>query len=847
MRSIIELFLSTASSGNISNPASIQLSVDALSKASRLISSVPTSMSAQEYFSRVCPQLLETLGSPDPGMERAAAYVIAELLGRKGPEVEDTVKTEIIRKITGSFDPSIATSSGKPKVPSAQPRSKDKKSSSELLAFEDKPPANRQPSRSPLEFEVVDETDHIMALGKPTQLRPLVPEAELSMAFRNLEVLLASHPTPLLPQRLIAPILIPLWGLMCYAKSIGRSSWHNRAASLLKSYFTVSLDQTVLEKIQNGLAFAGGDDWEYAPGSAGGIEIRATTAGRKNGVKMDLIDSRVEEFLAILGDGGVPSGVLNEFFLGIFRKWLAREGEDEPLAMLITIKILQEMIQSHGEALAKKPTEILQIIKGILDEYVGLLETLKQRETETVGAPSLSTLGKIVQDSPRSPELDTGGEGEDESDENQLSETVAMALTLLSVLISSPETKLGETDERLIATIHPSLKYLSGAKGMDPNLSSLAVNITSLLLLHTPHSINFRPTPLAEAQKEKYTTAFSYLRDPLIPVRAHGLYLLRELILDRAPIVDITNTARLLITMLKDGDSFVYLNVVKCLAALTDRHSRTVTKLLVAAYLNDSDVLDLGERLGLDERLRIGEALLGTVQKLGHALVGETAEVVANGMLSIISRRRGNPNPRPPTAPANGEYDGNGDEMDFDIDLDTGLRLTPQQLAQRERDAKTVFGWSVTPHEDLRIRGSALSILGSAVQTNPSGLGPRVLMEVLDTAVAILSQETSLEAGILRRAAVVSVSGVLSSLVRADEEDPEGRAWRTDVWKVVRHRIKDLRRVLGYVRVTDVDGLVREQAGVVEENLEAVVARGLVGDGGLMRPPVVMGDRVEAL
>ena len=798
MRSVIELFLSTTTSGNISNSASTQLSVDALSKASRLISSVPTSMSALEYFSRVCPQLLEALRSPDPGMERAAAYAIAELLGRKGPGVEATVENEIVRKITGSFDPS-----NKQKVPPPQPTPKDKKSSSELLAFVFK---RQPPARSPLVLEASGET-----VDEPIQLHPLVSEAELSMTFRNLEALLASHPTPLLPQRLIAPILVPLWGLMCYAKSIGRSSWHGRAASLLKSYFTVSLDQTVLERIQMGLTFAGGDDWEYAPGSAGGIEVRATTAGRRNIVKMDLIDSRIEEFLGILGDAGVPGGLLNEFFLGIFRKWLARR-DDEPLAMLITIKILQEILQSRGEALAKKPTEILQIIKGILDEYT---ESLK------VGTPSLPTLGKIA------PELGTGG---DESDENQRAETVAMALTLLSVLISSPETKLGEADERLIATIHPSLRYLSGTKGIDPNLTSLAVNISSLLLLHAPHSVKSEPAPLAEAQREKYTTALSYLRDPLIPVRAHGLYLLRELILDRAPVIDITNTARLLITMLKDGDSFVYLNVVKCLAALTDRHSRTVTRMLVAAYQNDSDVLDLGERLGLDERLRIGEALLGTVQKLGHALVGETAEVVANGMLSTISRRRGNPNSPPPTVREHGD----SDEVDFDIDLDTGLRLTPQQLAQRERDAKTVSGWSATPHEDLRIRSSALSILGTAVQTNPSGLGPRVLMEVLDTAVAILSQETSLEAGILRRAAVVSVSGVLNSLVRTDEDDFEGRAWRTDVWKVVKRRIKDLRRVLGYVRVTDVDGLVREQVGVVEENLEAVVARGLVGDGGQM-------------
>jgi hypothetical protein len=67
-------------------------------------------MSAQEYFSNVCPQLLEILRSTDPGMERAAAYVIAELLGKKGQSVEDTIENEIVRKIIAAFDPSIAAS-----------------------------------------------------------------------------------------------------------------------------------------------------------------------------------------------------------------------------------------------------------------------------------------------------------------------------------------------------------------------------------------------------------------------------------------------------------------------------------------------------------------------------------------------------------------------------------------------------------------------------------------------------------------------------------------------------------------------------------------------------------------
>jgi hypothetical protein len=755
-------------------------------------------------------------------MERASAYVIAELLGKKGPGIDDIVDDEIVDKILSSFNPTPPSAPEHTRAP--VPIKTEKKSSSALLAFEDDLPAEAKPSRSPLVFEIGDETYTQVKSefdDEPAQSGPLVSEAELSMAFRNLEVLLASHPTPLLPQRLVAPILIPLWGLMGFAKSTGRSSWHGRAATLLRSYFAVSLDQRVLQKIQDNLTFTGEDKWEFGPGSSGGVEIRAVDPPRKaGGVNMDLINSRVEEFLGILGGKGVPNGVLNDFFLQTFRKWLSRGGDEEPLKMLITVKILQEILQTHGEALAKKPTETLQIVKGVLDEYVSFLEALKAPKKEKEETPSLSNLNKIVEEAPL-PSLDSE-EGE-ESDETQQTETVAMALTLLSILISSPDSKLTETDERLVITMHPSLQYLSSATTIDPNLTSLAINITSLLMIHAPQaSTKSEETPLADKQREKYTTSLSYLRDPLIPVRAHGLYLLRELILERAPILDVTNTARLLITMLKDGDSFVYLNVVKCLSALTDRHSKTVTKMLVDAYMNDEDVLNLGDPLGLDERLRIGEALLGTVQRLHQTLVGETAQCVAEGMLSIISRRRKNKNPVAPGA------EDEDDDMELDIDEDTGLPLTAKQLADRERAAKMVKGWTATAHEDLRIRTSALSVLGMALQSNPSGLA-RWLSDIIDTAVAVLTQETTMEAAILRRAAVVTISAVLNGLVRKDEEDKEGVAWRGDVWSVVKERVQELKRVLGYVRVTDVDGLVREQAGTVEESLEAVVQRGVFG------------------
>ena len=102
----------------------------------------------------------------------------------------------------------------------------------------------------------------------------------------------------------------------------------------------------------------------------------------------------------------------------------------------------------------------------------------------------------------------------------------------------------------------------------------------------------------------------------------------------------------------------------------------------------------------------------------------------------------------------------------------------------------------------------------------------------LEVSTAVLTLETGVAEGILRRAAVVCIGAVLNAVVREDEEDKEGEVWREEVWRVVVERGKEVGRCLGYVRYTDADGLVREQAGVVLENLEALRERRMVGGRG---------------
>ena len=757
-------------------------------------------------------------------MMRAAGFAIANVLGRKGRGIEETVERVLVVPLISRLDPGISAGVKEEVTPrKVEERKREgKESSSALLAFEDSPPLAKSmvsgaPPRGPLVAVIEDDTTEDL------NVKPLIPEIDLSNALRHLEILLSSQPSPTLPQRLIAPILLPLWALTNFAKSTGRSTWYERTLSLLKTYIKTSPDESVLQKIQGQILYSGGDTWEFGPGSEGGIEIRSRIGGAA-GFDVRETEAKVQEFMELLEDGGVSSAILNDFFLGILRTWLGRRNSEteDPVKMFTALKILQEVLGRHEETLAKNPTQILQIVKGVLDEHVEYQESLKVSSKDII-TPSLGGLGKIVSNSPP-PGLKADGGGEELDEEDGRTQTLTMALSLLSVIISNPTTKLTPSDERLIQTLQPALAHITTSKFTNPDIKTLTLNITSLLTLHSssasPSPSSSSTATLLTRQRETYTLALSYLQDPLIPVRAHGLHLLRELILSSSPVINIQNTLAQLINQLKDDDSFVYLNIVKCLSALTERHSGTVTRMLVEAYLDDDDEKrgrEGGkEKLSLDERLRLGEALLATVQRLGGALVGETARVVGEGMITLVSRRR--TRRQRPSDPSE-EWDTNTQD---DEEEDEALTSHATQI---------LTSWpSTSETEDQRMRTSALSILGAAIETNPTGLGQRIITDALDVCMSILTLETAVGTAILRRAAVVCVCGILKALVGLGE-DGDGEVWREGVWEVVKGRIIEIRRVVGYLLVTDSDGLVREQARVVIENLDAAVGV-WVGRGG---------------
>ncbi len=151
-----------------------------------------------------------------------------------------------------------------------------------------------------------------------------------------------------------------------------------------------------------------------------------------------------------------------------------------------------------------------------------------------------------------------------------------------------------------------------------------------------------------------------------------------------------------------------------------------------------------------------------------------------------------------------------------------------------EKLASVVEGWEGTDGtEDVRIRTSALSILGSAIRANVVGLGSTVTSEAIGMTIPILTLELGDEKAILRRTAVLLIDELAKAISRAQEER------RVLPFGFADDNLVELLNVLRYVRDTDTDEIVRGHAAVVIDRLNSLRSETLLGVSGLEGPESV--------
>lgn len=137
-------------------------------------------------------------------------------------------------------------------------------------------------------------------------------------------------------------------------------------------------------------------------------------------------------------------------------------------------------------------------------------------------------------------------------------------------------------------------------------------------------------------ERELYLEALKLLQDPIIPIRAQGLSMLRDLaspasvLLQNEPAL-LPGILDLFIQTVQHEDSFIYLNAIRGLSLMVDRFGKAIAARLVEVY-RGTNVSNVGEdeagHRELDKRLRCGEALTQVVERAGAALAifGECRE-----------------------------------------------------------------------------------------------------------------------------------------------------------------------------------------------------------------------------
>lgn len=820
---------------------------EALVQITKLLSSVPSSVSAEDYFSRLAPQLLDLLDGKDgKDLSIVAGYVIGSgILGRKQYGAPGSVGWTLF----------------------VQPS---------LLAMD--PPLKRTGSeRDAKQWERANQVNHL-----------ITPEPELWLALHRLTTIIASHLVPGLVRRLVGPIILPLWGLHNYAKTRdARSDWTSMSWYLLEAYVKLCINSEVLDLLATHILWDGLRDWTFAPGSEGGVELRRrfdSTDPLSNILAIvSKVDARVNTFVELVSSSYADDEPTGKVFLNASKRWLlphlsqqgssqrldlGQHDDSDPLVGLVNAKLVQASLERFKNKLSRSPNQILELVKQLLERFLEE-DRWRRRREESLKQPRYASLGHIVSH-------DVPGRAAKSNDDplanpnEDPTEVISLSLSLLSIIVSAsdfkptPETAAHLQDIRSLLT-----SLIESASRISHTLKMSAQNILAVISSHTPPSSSestprlsskasgFKAQPIHQdlsKDRSLHSTALTSLTSPLPHVRAEALSTLSLLITAHSPLIDVPATNVVLLNLLQDPEEYVYLHALRTLTTLvvhTNGSERVmILKMIVRAFVDEGEV-EMKEDIGvtvLDWRLRIGEALVRVLQELGEKRrEGEGAiegifgmvRMVTEGMVKVAGRRGSRPRTAAKRAreqkvarkrreDADRAWGGDAPSLSGVLSGRTeeqGDFNEERRAREEEEEVQRILqGWEGSgKEEDTRLRTSALSVLGKAIEVDIEGLGADRTAEALNMSLSILALETAEEQAILRRAAVL----VVLSIVRALDEAAE--TGKILSFGLTGEKLDEIIRVMQWVRDVDGDEIVKGHAEVVLHGLASWQVKGIVG------------------
>ncbi|KAH6676122.1 hypothetical protein F5X68DRAFT_278274 [Plectosphaerella plurivora] len=734
---------------------------EALAVATRIVTSPPAAVPPETWFKGIAPQLFHMIDGHDgEELARAASQMVMYgVLGKKQSGAPGSPGwIAFIEPILGAINPDR---------PMAAASLKDQATA-----------------------DIIDLTkDAIM-----------VTADQLRLALQRLAVLLNSTPYPAQTRRVLDPVLPHLWAIATWSRggTHCEEAYCQQAKSLLQTFFKIASTPAKLLLIVENLLHPGGVregklSWTLQPSTGDGLEIaRPASAARAQLPELDWEDvQQKSQALVDLVASSCTADEVSAFFLDLLGRWLVStagvshasgqilvhqeegSGPEMPMRDLCEVAILHKMLESIPTKLISRVEQVLELVCHILDP---------------------------------------------ENLEAQPDDVLAVALSLLNLVITAPTFKKSNLKPRGLAILESGLAQLAEADR--PEISPTAKNLALLLQYREvademEGNDGFVPTNRQVEDRNTYKLALSYItqQDNPPPVRSEGLNLISKLVVANSPALDIQSVLVLLSSLLQDSEDFINLRVIKVFTQMASRHPKATTKEILDHYV------DAKETATTDTRLRFGEALSQVVERLGETFAGDVAKQVVEALLSIAGRRGHRPKTEAKQArearaqemKKKQAEDAWGGEVP-----DLSDELSEQERAKNEILAQMVEGWeSKRGSEDVRMRASALSILAGGIETNISGVGADLVSGSVDLCINVLALEPELEKGILRRAAVLLVLSFVRALDNARQTGQRLGFGLSDPSR------EDISRVIKYVAVTDNDGLVQQHARDVIESLES--------------------------
>ncbi|KAK2593396.1 hypothetical protein QQS21_008884 [Conoideocrella luteorostrata] len=734
---------------------------EAVAVATRLLSTVPATLSPEEWYGGISPQLFSLFdGDAGQDLAKTAAQIVGfGILGRKqigasGAPGWNVFVQPLIEQINPSLD-------------------------------------NAQNSSHEIEGE---QTDEIIDLSRD---KVLSNRHQLAAALRRLKVLIFSNPSPGLCKRVLKPVILQLWALAALSKppEVVAERYCTPAEKLLHTYLTLfgkleNIDPIIQNILCRGCAETSDSSWQYQLVDGLGIDV-VTSPHSSTGISLVEIEPRAEKLVKLIANS-CSIEEISDIFLALLRRWTISMGKQSQPEIRTTTsdKTTSPAVQELAE--------------------VSVLQKLMELVPETLVSHFDQLLGIICQVLRGDERAPLGND------------VVSVVLSLLNLVVTSTTFQRSDIQPQDLHIIEESLDRI-GNSGND-EVSGTARNLALLLKYQDEVETSSNELPSAHSAQQiedrrTYNLAMNYITgdggNPP-PVVSEGLNMLSNLVLAESSILDISAVTVLMSNLLKDNEDYINLRVIKLFTQLANKHPKSTIQELLDNYL------DTQEHSTTDIRLRFGEAIIQVIERLGQTFAGAVAEQTGESLLSIAGRRGYRPKTmakqaredklaklRKDKAALNNDVDDDNDGLDEDV------QMTEADRADNEILAQIVQGWeSKRGSEDVRMRASALSIFGAALETNITGMGPDLVSNAVDLCINVLTLERDMEYSILRRAAILVILGFVHALNEAREAGRSLGFGLTDSSREV------IQRTLSYVADTDNDGLVQRHARDVAESLK---------------------------